>query len=148
MTYNIRIYCTRMCIAVLAGAGFFGVFWETISPLVDTQMQMNVLLVTFSLALLMSLFINWFLKHPYLFWNDYQRAVEREKYYKTYPDQRESVRFKNRMSTIMRIADINMNQAKAGRGFPVRDTVIVKYEDLLKIWDIAERSRSDTPVED
>lgn len=54
--------------------------------------------------------------------------------------------FEKRMRAIIHIANKNMKKAKYGTLSPVRDTVVIKYDDLLKIWDIAERAKSDTMV--
>lgn len=55
--------------------------------------------------------------------------------------------FDKRMKTIMWLANKNMAQAELIRGLPVRDHVVVPYDDLLKIWDIADRAKTDTPVQ-
>lgn len=55
--------------------------------------------------------------------------------------------FDRRMNRIKELANQNMEQAELKNGLPVRDHVVVPYEDLLKIWDIADRAKSDTPVQ-
>jgi hypothetical protein len=55
--------------------------------------------------------------------------------------------FDTRMNAIMRIANENMKKAELGRGLPVKDHVVVPYDDLLKIWDIAENAKFITPVQ-
>ena len=51
------------------------------------------------------------------------------------------------MDEIKTIADSYMKKVEytKGRMFPVRDTVVVNYEDLLRIWDIADRQRNCLP---
>jgi len=56
--------------------------------------------------------------------------------------------FEKRMKIIKQIADRNMQKAQYGGHFPVRDDVVVSWEDLLKIWDIADKALHETPVED
>jgi hypothetical protein len=56
--------------------------------------------------------------------------------------------FEKRMQIIKTIADRNMKPAQCGKHFPVRDSVVVSWEDLLKIWDIADKALVETPVED
>ena len=56
--------------------------------------------------------------------------------------------FKKRMRAIKLIADQNMAKAQCGGHFPVRDDVVVAWEDLLRIWDIADKALVETPVED
>lgn len=56
--------------------------------------------------------------------------------------------FDTKMDAIMRIANKNMKQAELRKGgLPVRDHVVVPYEDLLKIWDIASNAKDITPVQ-
>lgn len=56
--------------------------------------------------------------------------------------------FETRMKIIKKIADRNMQKAQCGGHFPVRDDVVVPWEDLLKIWDVADKALHETPVED
>ena len=56
--------------------------------------------------------------------------------------------FEKRMKIVKQIAHRNMQKAKYGGHFPVRDDVVVSWEDLLKIWDIADKVLHETPVED
>jgi hypothetical protein len=56
--------------------------------------------------------------------------------------------FEKRMRAIKTIADHNMETAQYGKHFPVRDSVVVSWEDLLKIWNIADLALAETPVED
>ncbi len=62
--------------------------------------------------------------------------------------QREDqVKFDAKMDAIKHLANKNMKKAEVGRFFPVRDHVVVSYDDLLKIWDIADRAKMGTPVQ-
>lgn len=146
MKYNIRIYCTRMSIAALAGAGMMGLLREIIP--VSPEMKGNSLIVFLGLGVLTTLLVNEILKFMYVDMINAQKKYERERYYRSYPNDRKSTRFEKRMSIIMQIANKNMNQANAGKKFPVRETVVVRWEDLLKIWELAELAKSETPVED
>ena len=56
--------------------------------------------------------------------------------------------FKRRMQIIKSIADKNMKTAQCGGHFPIRDHVVIEWEELLKIWDIADKALFETPVED
>jgi len=56
--------------------------------------------------------------------------------------------FDTKMDAIIRIASKNMKQAELRKGgLPVRDHVVVPYDDLLKIWDIASEAKLITPVQ-
>jgi len=56
--------------------------------------------------------------------------------------------FDTKMDAIMRIARNNMKQAELGKErLPVREHVVVSYDDLLKIWDIASNAKELTPVQ-
>lgn len=56
--------------------------------------------------------------------------------------------FNTKMESIMRITNKNMKQAELRKGgLPVRDHVVVPYEDLLKIWNIASNAKDITPVQ-
>ena len=63
--------------------------------------------------------------------------------------QREDqAKFDTQMDAIMRIANQNMKQAELRKGgLPVREHVVVPYDDLLKIWDIASHAKEMTPVQ-
>jgi hypothetical protein len=54
--------------------------------------------------------------------------------------------FDSRMNQIKELANKNMKQAEF-RNLPVREHVVVPYEDLLKIWDIADRAKLETPIQ-
>jgi hypothetical protein len=54
--------------------------------------------------------------------------------------------FDRRMDNIKTIADRLMQPAQCGQTFPVRTSVVVDWADLLNIWDIADRAKSDTGV--
>lgn len=59
----------------------------------------------------------------------------------------EQEKFELRMKRIMALADTAMKQAHPGDStFPVRSSVVVDYDRLLMIWDIAERAKSETCV--
>ena len=71
-----------------------------------------------------------------------ENLTNRERY------QRENqANFEKRMRAIMQIANRNMEKTQCGKHLPVRDTVVVPYNDLLRIWDIAERAKSETSVQ-
>lgn len=146
MKYNIRIYCTRMSIAALSGAGMMGLLREIIP--VSLEMQGNSLLVFLGMGVLTTIVVNEILKFLYIDMVMANKQAGKDRYYKTYPEQRNSTRFEKRMSIIIQIANKNMDKANAGKKFPVRDTVVVECEDLLKIWNLAELAKSETPVED
>lgn len=146
MKYSIRIYCTRMSIASLAGAGMMGLLREIVP--VSPEMVGNSLIVFLGLGILTSVLINETLKFSYVNMINVQKKEEKERYYRSYPEHRESTRFEKRMSIIMAIADQNMKKAQYGGHFPIVENVMVKWEDLLKIWDLAELAKSETPVED
>lgn len=62
--------------------------------------------------------------------------------------QREDqAKFDTQMNTIMQISSQNMKQAELRRGLPVREHVVVPYEDLLKIWSIASNAKEITPIQ-
>lgn len=46
---------------------------------------------------------------------------------------------KRRMTVIKTICDHEMKKAQLNGHFPVRETIVVDYSTLLKIWDIADR---------
>ena len=147
MTYSIRIYCTRMCIALLAGVGMTGLLKEIVP--VSPEMVGNSLIVFVAiLGVLTTVGVNEILKFMYVDMINAQKKHERERYYRSYPEHRESTRFEKRMSIIMKIADTNMKKAQYGGHFPIVENVMVKWEDLLKIWNLAELAKSETPVED
>lgn len=146
MKYSIRIYCTRMSIAALAGAGMMGVLREIVP--VSPEMVGISLIVFLGLGVLTSVVVNEILKFMYVDMINAQKKYEQERYYRSYPHERESTRFEKRMSIIMKIADTNMKKAQYGGHFPIVENVMVKWEDLLKIWNLAELAKSETPVED
>lgn len=55
--------------------------------------------------------------------------------------------FDQRMNRIKELANKNMKQAELKNGLPVRKHVVVPYDDLIRIWDIADRAKSDTLVQ-
>lgn len=62
------------------------------------------------------------------------------------PNTENQKTFDRRMDNIKTIADRLMKPAQCGGHFPVRDTVVVHWADLLNIWDIADRTKFDTEV--
>lgn len=146
MKYSIRIYCTRMSIALLAGVGMFALLREIVP--VSPEMVGNALFAFVGSGALVTVVVNEILKFLYVDMINAQKRYERERYYRSYPEHRESTRFEKRMSTIMKIADRNMKKAQYGGHFPIVENVMVKWDDLLNIWNLAELAKSETPVED
>lgn len=62
------------------------------------------------------------------------------------PKSADLILFEKRMIAIKRIADEHMKSAQYGGHFPVRDEVLVPWEELLLIWDIADKALHETPV--
>lgn len=62
------------------------------------------------------------------------------------PKSRDLQVFEIRMREIKRIADRNMRTAQYGKSIPIRDEVVVPWNDLLVIWDLADKALSETPV--
>lgn len=81
----------------------------------------------------------------YIIINTYRTLPEPKK--KGVHDKDHQKIFSKRMQNIMIIADENMKSAQYGKTSPVRDTVLVLWDDLLNIWDIAEQTQNETPVE-
>ena len=48
----------------------------------------------------------------------------------------------------MNIANRNMKKGELPKGHCNLEHVLVPWEDLMKMWDIAERIQSETPIED
>jgi hypothetical protein len=70
------------------------------------------------------------------------RRAEFERY-----QREDQALFDHRMNRIKELANQNMKKAEYKNGLSFMDHVVVPYEDLLKIWDIADRAKSDTPVQ-
>lgn len=71
-----------------------------------------------------------------------RRRAEFERY-----QREDQALFDKRMNRIKELANKNMKQAEFKNRQPVREHVVVPYEDLLKIWDIADRAKCNTPVQ-
>lgn len=82
-------------------------------------------------------------------WVEERLLLPRKTAYLAPPEKSyDCVQFENRMKTIKKIADRNMEKAcPSGKFLPVRDSVVISYEDLLRIWDIADKALWETPVE-
>ena len=76
------------------------------------------------------------------------RAEKRRRaVFERYQQREDQALFDRRMNRIKELANQNMKQAELKNGLPVRQHVVVPYEDLLKIWDIADRAKTETPVQ-
>lgn len=80
--------------------------------------------------------MNWF-KSKHHIWRDKQNAEYLAM---------SQLTFDNRMTSIKNIANKHMKSAQYGRHFPVREDVLVPWEDLLRIWNIADLAKSETVV--
>lgn len=77
-----------------------------------------------------------------------EKELNRKKLRSYYDGPSNREQFKNRMRFIQRISDKHMESAQYGKLHPVREHVVMPWEDLLKIWNIANLAESETPVED
>lgn len=144
MKYNIRLALARYTIAAFACAGIMGATRE-----IAVMSGLNLIYGAYIiLALISAVYINTFLQRTYPYWVRENLRAGRERYYKTYPEQRETVRLKKRCQAIMNIANQNMKKGELPKGHRNLEHVMVPWEDLLKMWDIAERIQSETPIED
>ena len=77
-----------------------------------------------------------------MFWSKKKKLIENK------GSDNAQLLFHTRMQIIKSIADKNMKKAQCGGHFPIRDHVVIEWEELLKIWDIADKALVETPVED
>ena len=145
MKYNIRLKLSILIISVLAGAGSFGLMHEIILMIGSLPSVGVIILIVLSLTItiLVSQYMKTELSHMFI--HQYQHRLNSHKICDDFGQNNKNI-FEKRMKTIMNIANENMNKAHYGRVFPVRNNVVVSYNDLLKIWDIAERAKADTVV--
>lgn len=133
MKYNIRLYCIRMSIASLAGAGVFGVLREIVP--VSPEMVGNSLIVFIGLGVLATVLFNEMFK-LYADMIISQFLVGR----KAYEDE-DHRKLCHRAETIKTIANRNMKTGETSKGLPVKEHIVVPYEDMLRIWDIADHMK-------
>lgn len=138
-----KIYTITMVISALSMTGLYICLAELLKPVMNINVQIILFLVVAALTLPM----NYFLKNTYFRMVSEHKRMERKKELDLDFGQTNRSVFDKQVKAIIVISDRLMKTVHFGSPFPVRETVVVPYEDLMKIWSIASELKY-TPVEE
>jgi hypothetical protein len=139
-----RVRAIKSLILGFTWAGAYGVSRE-IMP-VDTSLGPNAWVIPFGvLCLTMMILLTDGLPAA----ERRERELNRKKVRQWLGDHPTNAeRFKKRMQIIQKLANDRMKTAQYDKPYPIREHVLVPWNEMLAIWDLANLAESETPVED
>lgn len=138
-----RVRVIRSLILGFTWAGAYGISREIIP--VDTSLGPNAWAIPFGVLCLTMLIL---LTDGLPAAERRERELNRKKIRSLYDGPSNTDRFKKRMQIIQKLTNDRMKTAQYDKPYPIREHVLVPWNEMLAIWDLANLAEMETPVED